>query len=50
VGAPVLGTLINYVQVKRGLYGYGYGYGYEYGYGKYHYGSGGGSKKSAKKS
>ncbi len=31
VSAPVLGTLMNDVQVKQGLYGYGYG-----GYGKYH--------------
>jgi receptor protein-tyrosine kinase len=28
VGAPVLGTLLNHVRVKKGLYGYGYGYGY----------------------
>ncbi len=34
VGAPVLGTLLNNVKLKQGLYGYGYGYGY----GKYRYG------------
>ncbi len=36
VGANVVGTVLNYVPVKKGLYGYGYGYGYNYGYGKYH--------------
>ncbi len=35
VGANVVGTVLNYVPVKKGLYGYGYGYGYNYGYGKY---------------
>ena len=31
--APLLGTIINGVDVRQGLYGfsYGYGYGYEYG-------------------
>ena len=36
VGANVVGTVLNYVPVKKGLYGYGYGY--HYGYGKYRYG------------
>ena len=35
VGAPILGTIMNYVRIKQGLYGYGYGYG---GYGNYGYG------------
>jgi capsular exopolysaccharide synthesis family protein len=37
VRANVVGTVLNYVPVKQGLYGYGYGYGYNYGYGKYRY-------------
>ncbi len=46
VGAPVLGTVLNYVQMKKSLYGYGYGYG---GYNKYKYGSESHSKEEAKK-
>ncbi len=34
VGAPVLGTLMNCVKMRKGLYGYGYGYG---GYTNYRY-------------
>jgi len=34
VNAPVLGTLLNNVRVKKGLYGYGYGYS---GYSNYRY-------------
>lgn len=37
VKAPVLGTLLNYVKSKKGLYGYGYS---RYGYGKYRYAPG----------
>ena len=35
VGTNVVGTILNDVSVKRGLYGYGYGYGY--GYSNYRY-------------
>ncbi|HVM32221.1 MAG TPA: polysaccharide biosynthesis tyrosine autokinase [bacterium] len=35
VGARVVGTILNHVPLKRGLYGYGYGYGY--GYSNYRY-------------
>jgi len=35
VGANVVGTALNDVPVKKGLYGYGYGYGYHYGYYRY---------------
>jgi len=34
VGTHVVGTVLNYVPMKKGFYGYGYGY--QYGYGKYH--------------
>lgn len=34
VGGNVVGTALNFVPVKRGLYGYGYGYGY--GHYRYH--------------
>ena len=33
VGTRVVGTVLNCVPVKKGLYGYGYGYGYGYRYG-----------------
>ncbi|HUO57144.1 MAG TPA: polysaccharide biosynthesis tyrosine autokinase [bacterium] len=48
VGAPILGTVLNFVQMKKNLYGYGYGYGYG-GYGKYRYGSETHSEQEAKK-
>ena len=47
VGAPVLGTLLNRVLVKKGLYGYG-GYGNYGGYGKYTYGPEAQSDKKGK--
>jgi capsular exopolysaccharide synthesis family protein len=32
VGAPLVGTILNDLDVRRGGYGYGYAYGYGYGY------------------
>lgn len=43
VKAPVVGSILNYYQRRRSIYGYGYGYGY----GRYKYGSSENEKKKS---